>query len=84
MKFHYTNNALKSLSLASSLLFASCYGFGGTFSQSQVCEGKSDVVLASQADARADPDGWFVYSGGLIFCCAGQPMDVTCSEMLVG
>jgi len=69
-------------SILASLEFADSYG--GTFDQNQVCHGKDSVVLKSDGDTGADPEGWFVYSGSLIVCCEGIPYDVYCSEMLTG
>jgi uncharacterized membrane protein len=77
----YSNYAL-ALTIAS-IVASSAHAFGGTFSQFEACEGKSNVVLAAQGDAGADPEGWFVFSGGMIFCCAGKPLTVLCAEMLV-
>jgi hypothetical protein len=70
--------------LASVALLPGVQSFGGTFDQNEVCRGKDSVVLKSDGDAGADPDGWFVYSGSLIFCCEGNPYDVMCSEMMEG
>jgi hypothetical protein len=55
------------------------------FDQFQACAGQDAIVLNSDADVGADPvDGWFAYSGSLIFCCAGLPYAVTCTEMMLG
>jgi hypothetical protein len=55
------------------------------FDQFQACAGQDGLVLSSDADVGADHlDGWFAYSGSLIFCCAGLPYAVTCSEMMLG
>jgi hypothetical protein len=54
------------------------------FDQFEACAGQDGIVLRSDADVGVDPTGWFVYSGSLIFCCAGLPYAVTCTEMMMG
>jgi len=59
-------------------------GYRGTFDQDEACKGQDGIVLKSDADAGTMPNGYFVYSGGLIFCCSGRAFDVMCSEMMEG
>jgi hypothetical protein len=55
------------------------------FDQFAACADQDSIVLRSEADVGANTtDGWFAYSGSLIFCCAGLPYAVTCTEMMLG
>lgn len=58
-------------------LLSQALAFGGSFDVYETCRGKDSVVLSGKdQDARADPDGYFVYSGSMFFCCAGRPYGV--------